>query len=224
MGTIALMGSGELTATMVEVHKELLGRLAAAPTAVFLDTPAGFQLNADQISEKARDYFQSHIQQTLEIASFKSNETISPFEAEQAYQTLRDADFVLIGPGSPTYAVQQWRQSAIPQILTGRIREGGCLVAASAAALTVGRFTLPVYEIYKVGRALHWVVTPETADRRTTCRKTKAANALAKAATASAQNAKPRFRTNGACPASRSAARNAGPRCCAKARNTMPCG
>jgi peptidase E len=156
-GMIVLMGSGELTATMVEVHKELLRRFGAAAKAVFLDTPAGFQLNVDQISKKAQNYFQTHIRQSLAIASFKSNDTISPFEAEQAYQTLRDADFVLIGPGSPTYAVQQWRQSAIPQILTGRIREGGCLVAASAAALTVGRFTLPVYEIYKVGQDLHWL-------------------------------------------------------------------
>jgi peptidase E len=156
-GMIVLMGSGELTATMVEVHKELLGRLAAKPKAVFLDTPAGFQLNVDQISEKARDYFRSHIQQALEIASFKSNDTISPFDAEQAYQTLRAADYVLIGPGSPTYAVRQWMPSSIPEILTNRIEDGGCLVAASAAALTVGRFTLPVYEIYKVGQELHWV-------------------------------------------------------------------
>ncbi|MGD8666058.1 MAG: Type 1 glutamine amidotransferase-like domain-containing protein [Desulfobacterales bacterium] len=156
-GMIVLMGSGELTATMVEVHKELLGRLAAAPRAVFLDTPAGFQLNVDQISEKARDYFQSHIQQTLEIASFKSIDTISPFDAEQAYQSLRAADYVLIGPGSPTYAVRQWLPSAIPKILIDRIENGGCIVAASAAALTVGRFTLPVYEIYKVGQELHWV-------------------------------------------------------------------
>ena len=155
-GMIVLMGSGELTATMVEVHKELLGPFGRAAKAVFLDTPAGFQLNVDQISEKARQYFRSHIQQTLEIASFKSSDTISPFESEQAYQTLREADYVLIGPGSPTYAVNQWQQSAIPQILTSRIRAGGCLVAASAAALTVGRFTLPVYEIYKVGQGLHW--------------------------------------------------------------------
>lgn len=156
-GMIVLMGSGELTATMVEVHKELLGRFGPAAKAVFLDTPAGFQRNVDQISKKAQDYFQTHIRQPLAIASFKSNDTISPFEAEQAYQTLREADFVLIGPGSPTYAVRQWQQSAIPQILSGRIKEGGCLVAASAAALTVGRFTLPVYEIYKVGQDLHWV-------------------------------------------------------------------
>ena len=153
---IVLMGSGELTATMVEVHKELLGRFGAAAKAVFLDTPAGFQLNVDQISKKAQDYFQSHIGQSLAIASFRSHDTLSPFEAEQAYQTLREADFVLIGPGSPTYAVRQWQQSAIGQILSGRIREGACLVAASAAALTVGRFTLPVYEIYKVGQDLHW--------------------------------------------------------------------
>jgi len=156
-GMIVLMGSGELTATMVEVHKELLGRFGPAARAVFLDTPAGFQLNVDQISKKAQEYFQTHVQQSLAIASFKSNDSISPFETEQAYQTLREADFVLIGPGSPTYAVGQWLPSAIPQILTGRIQEGGCLVAASAAALTVGRFTLPVYEIYKVGQALHWV-------------------------------------------------------------------
>ena len=93
-GMIVLMGSGELTATMVEVHKELLRRFAPAAKAVFLDTPAGFQLNVDQISQKARDYFQTHIGQPLTIASFKSNDTISPFESEQAYHTLRDADFV----------------------------------------------------------------------------------------------------------------------------------
>jgi peptidase E len=156
-GMIVLMGSGELTATMVEVHKELLARFGPAAKAVFLDTPAGFQLNVDQISQKAQEYFQAHVQQPLAIASYKSNDTISPFETEQAFQTLREADFVLIGPGSPTYAVRQWQPSAIPQILAGRIKDGGCLVAASAAALTVGRFTLPVYEIYKVGQELHWV-------------------------------------------------------------------
>ena len=47
--------------------------------------------------------------------------------------------------------------SPIPEILVRNVESGGCLVAASAAALTVGRFTLPVYEIYKVGSDLHWV-------------------------------------------------------------------
>jgi hypothetical protein len=155
-GVIALMGSGELTATMVEVHKELLARLPAPARAIFLDTPAGFQLNVDQISERAIEYFRLHVRQPMALVSFKGKGTSPPYEAEQAYQNLRQADFVLIGPGSPTYAVRQWRQTPIPEILTRRLEGGGCLVAASAAALTVGRFTLPVYEIYKVGEEPHW--------------------------------------------------------------------
>jgi len=156
-GKIVLMGSGELTATMVEVHKELIAGLDPPRKAVFLDTPAGFQLNVDQISETAVQYFQKRVQHPLTVASFRSAEGISSYDAENAFHTLRQADFVLIGPGSPTYTVRQTKQSPIPDILCKRVDRGGCLVAASAAALTVGRFTLPVYEIYKVGEDLHWV-------------------------------------------------------------------
>ncbi len=156
-GKIVLMGSGELTATMVEVHKQLLSGFNDSPQAVFLDTPAGFQLNVDLLSQKAVEYFHSRVQRPLSVASFKSCETTPPYEAEQIFHTLREADFVLIGPGSPTYAVRQWQETPIPDILKKRIEAGCCLVAASAAALTVGRFTLPVYEIYKVGDDLHWV-------------------------------------------------------------------
>ena len=156
-GKIVLMGSGEMTATMVEVHKSLLNQLSGTPQASFLDTPAGFQLNVDQISQKAVEYFRIHVQHPLSISSFKSHETTTDFEAQQVFHILRDSKYILIGPGSPTYAVRQWKVSPVPEILTQCVTEGGCLVAASAAALTVGRFTLPVYEIYKVGQDLHWV-------------------------------------------------------------------
>jgi len=151
------MGSGELTATMVEVHKKMLARFPDSPTAVFLDTPAGFQLNVDEISRKAVEYFRVHVQKQLNVASYKSSENTSGFEAETAFHMLRNADFVLVGPGSPTYAVSQLQKTPIPEILLNNIRSGGCLVAASAAALTMGRFTLPVYEIYKVGQDIHWI-------------------------------------------------------------------
>ena len=156
-GIIALMGSGELTATMVEVHKELLTGLAGPPRAVFLDTPAGFQLNVDQLSERAVEYFSKHVQRPMSLASYKSKEAGTALEAEQTFHALREANFILVGPGSPTYAVRQWQQTPIPEVLIQQIEGGACLVAASAAALTVGRFTLPVYEIYKVGEELHWV-------------------------------------------------------------------
>lgn len=156
-GTIVLMGSGELTATMVEVHKEMISRLGPGARAVFLDTPAGFQLNADQIASKAVAYFRDKVGHDLTVASFRSKDTASALEAEKAFLSLRQADFVLVGPGSPTYAVRQWETSPIPEILGRRVEEGACLVAASAAALTVGHRTLPVYEIYKVGEDPHWI-------------------------------------------------------------------
>jgi peptidase E len=156
-GIIALMGSGELTGTMVEVHKELFSGLPDLPRAVFLDTPAGFELNADQISQKAVDYFEKHVQQFMSVASYKGKKLVSTLEAAQTFQKLREADFVFVGPGSPTYALKQWQETLVPEILAERIEQGGCLVAASAAALTLGRYTLPVYEIYKVGQELHWV-------------------------------------------------------------------
>ena len=90
-GIIALMGSGELTATMVEVHKELLAGLTGPPKAIFLDTPAGFQLNVDQLSERATEYFRQHVQRDMSIVSFKSKKTCTPLEAEQAFRSMREA-------------------------------------------------------------------------------------------------------------------------------------
>ncbi len=155
-GTIALMGSGEFTSTMVEVHKELLAGLHEGAQAVFVDTPAGFQLNADELSRRATTYFERRVGHPLQVVSWKSKCGLNPLEAELACQTLRRSDYVLIGPGSPTYAVKQWLGTPIPGLLLDMIRRGGCLVAASAAAITVGSHTLPVYEIYKVGEDLHW--------------------------------------------------------------------
>jgi cyanophycinase-like exopeptidase len=154
-GFIALMGSGELTATMVEVHKELLGRLPGAPRAVFLDTPAGFQQNVAEIARRAAAYFRTRVGQSMAVAAFPSADT-PPLEAELAFRTLREADYILMGPGSPTYTVRTLAPTPVPAILAACFLRGGCLTAASAAALTVGRLTLPVYEIYKVGEPPHW--------------------------------------------------------------------
>lgn len=156
-GIIALMGSGELTSTMVEVHKQLLRRCGPGARAVFLNTPAGFQLNADHIGRKAVDYFQQRIGHPLTVASFKSVRDMDTPSAQQTFHMLREADYMLIGPGSPTYALEQLKTSPIPRLIAQRVESGACLVTASAAALTVGRLTLPVYEIYKVGQPVHWV-------------------------------------------------------------------
>ena len=47
--------------------------------------------------------------------------------------------------------------SPVPEALTTKLAEGGAVVFSSAAALTLGRFSVPVYEIYKVGQPVHWL-------------------------------------------------------------------
>ncbi|MDB5067536.1 MAG: hypothetical protein JWM18_3970, partial [Chloroflexi bacterium] len=41
--------------------------------------------------------------------------------------------------------------------LVEKLRGGGCVTFSSAAACALGRYALPVYEIYKVGEPPHWL-------------------------------------------------------------------
>ena len=156
-GTITLMGSGEMSATMGKVHRAVISRIAGPVRAVFLDTPAGFQLNADQISAKAINYFKQHFNLALSVASFKAAATATPVEVENALRKLLLADYIFAGPGSPTYTIRNWQDTAILEAVVRRLASGAHIVLASAAAITVGRYALPVYEIYKVGEEPHWV-------------------------------------------------------------------
>ena len=45
----------------------------------------------------------------------------------------------------------------MPDLLAEKLRSGGALVFSSAAALTLGVVTVPVYEIYKVGEDPVWL-------------------------------------------------------------------
>jgi hypothetical protein len=53
--------------------------------------------------------------------------------------------------------LRTWAGSAVPEALHARLREGGAVTFASAAALTLGLVTIPVYEVYKVGEDPHWL-------------------------------------------------------------------
>ena len=154
---LAIMGSGETAPTMTSVHADLLNRLGPPPVpAVMLDTPYGFQENAAEISAKAMHYFRENVRHPIEIASFRRAGAASPLEYETMLAQLRGARYVFAGPGSPTYAVGQWQQSAVRQVLIEKLETGGCVTFSSAAACTLGRVGLPVYEVYKVGMDPFW--------------------------------------------------------------------
>ena len=155
-GSLTLVGSGEMSLPMSKVHRWVMSQLSPPVRAVFLDTPAGFQLNVDQISEKAARYFQKHFDTPLSIASFKTSGA-APADENKALGRIRSAGYLFAGPGSPTYTVLNWENTRIIKALRSRLIDGAHLVFASAASIAVGSFALPVYEIYKVGASPYWI-------------------------------------------------------------------
>jgi cyanophycinase-like exopeptidase len=155
---LCIMGSGETTPTMVSVHADLLSRLGPRPVpAVLLDTPFGFQENAADISERTVAYFRDRVGFPITVASFRGREWATDLEYETMLARVAEARYVFAGPGSPSYALRQWTGTAVPELLAAKLRDGGCVTLASAAAVGLGVCSLPVYEVYKVGEAPRWL-------------------------------------------------------------------
>ncbi|MEI7506979.1 MAG: hypothetical protein WCK23_09210 [Actinomycetes bacterium] len=154
---LTIMGSGETAPTMMKHHRELIARFPGTPRAVVLDTPYGFQENAAELASKAVEYFRKSVGHPIEIAGLTRLHGQDTLTVEQGLARVRQADYVFAGPGSPTYALRQWAGTSVPDIVRGKMRTGGAVTFASAAALTLGRYTVPVYEIYKVGDDPCWL-------------------------------------------------------------------
>ena len=154
---LTIMGSGETAPTMMKHHRELIARFPGTPKAVVLDTPYGFQENASELASKAVEYFRKSVGYPIEIAGLTRLHDEDTLIIEQGLSRVRQADYVFAGPGSPTYALRQWAGTSVPDIVRGKMRTGGAVTFASAAALTLGRYTVPVYEIYKVGNDPYWL-------------------------------------------------------------------
>ena len=157
---LAVMGSGETAPAMAKVHRALFERFGAGQVAAaVIDTPYGFQENADELSARTLEFFATSVGNAVEVASYRSRD-VDALTESTALARIRGARYVMAGPGSPSYALGQWASGPIPGALAeklGNVSGGGVLTMASAAALTLGVVTIPVYEIYKVGEAPRWL-------------------------------------------------------------------
>ncbi|MFN8146521.1 MAG: hypothetical protein U0R76_03555 [Candidatus Nanopelagicales bacterium] len=154
---LTILGSGETSPTMVTPHQRTFARLGPDVRAVLLDSPYGFQENADELTEKAQQYFRESVGREVDAVTFRKAPAPDPAQHAVEMARLRAADWVFAGPGSPSYALRTWAGSAVPEALHARLREGGAVTFASAAALTLGALTIPVYEVYKVGDDPYWL-------------------------------------------------------------------
>jgi cyanophycinase-like exopeptidase len=158
-GPVVLFGSGETSPSGRKVFDRVLRELPHPPRLALLETPAGFELNSDRVIGRVADFIRRRLQnyqpQVGTVPARKRGTDFSP-DDPRIVAPLLEADLIFMGPGSPSYAVRQLRDSLAWHYLLARHRLGAALALASAATIAVSAYALPVYEIYKVGEELHW--------------------------------------------------------------------
>jgi hypothetical protein len=135
----------------------LFRRLGQPIRVAILETPAGFQPNSAWVAGRLASFIKERLQ------NFHPRVTVVPArrreDADDPELTapLLEANYFFMGPGSPTYTVRHLADTRAWQVILARQRRGAVLALASAAAIAVGSYALPVYEIYKAGAELHWI-------------------------------------------------------------------
>lgn len=159
-GLITLFGSGETAPSAQKIYHALFSEMEARPQVVILETPAGFEPNSGYVADQVAAYLHKRLQNFRpEVTVAPARKRDTPFSPDDPaiIQPLYDANVIFMGPGSPTYAARQLRDTLAWHVLRSMHRlAGASLVFSSAMVLAASRLTLPIYEIYKVGEDLHW--------------------------------------------------------------------
>jgi len=158
-GAIVLLGSGETAPNAQKIYHRLFTQLQDDVRVAILETPAGFEPNSEYVAEQIAGYLRKRLQ------NFRPHVTVVPARRRDGtlstdnpalVDVLYDANFLVMGPGSPTYTVRHLQETRAWHVLRAMNRLGTTLFFASAATLAMSCRTLPIYEIYKVGEELHW--------------------------------------------------------------------
>lgn len=157
-GRIAFLGSGETSLAGGRIF-ETLARLIPDPLRIaILETPAGFELNASLVAGRVGEFLKTRLgnyKPTIDLVPARKKGTDFSPDTPELLEALTRANMIFMGPGSPSYAARQLKDSLAWDVIRARHRQGATLVFSSAATISVGRWVLPVYEIYKVGEDVH---------------------------------------------------------------------
>lgn len=158
-GIVSLLGGGAAIPASGKTHEYLAQQLPPKPRIAILETPAGFELNSDIVADKLGAYMAKRLQNyepRIEIVAARKKETPFSPDNHDIVEPILRADEMVLGPGSPTYCARQLRDSLALDYMKARQWQGGTLLLSSSATLSFSDYTMPVYEIYKVGEELHW--------------------------------------------------------------------
>lgn len=133
-----------------------------APVAIgILETPSGFEVNAKHgWPERIQSFFEATLSNwkpaVTRIRAWRKGGDHSTDDS-RIVDAILTQDYLYCGAGSPSYAVRHLADSlALTRLAEARNR-GTVLCFGSATAAAMGAFTIPVYEIFKVGEDPHWM-------------------------------------------------------------------
>jgi hypothetical protein len=158
-GLIALFGSGETSSQGRKIHDYLMTRLPVPVRVAILETPAGFQPNAEGVNLKIQQFLEKSLQNfrpQVELIAARRKDSAADPDDSAVVAGIEAADYIFAGPGSPTYTVRHLADTLAWRLFRERQQAGATLAFASAAAIAMGTHVLPVYEIYKAGADLGW--------------------------------------------------------------------
>jgi hypothetical protein len=160
LGKIAFLGSGETSLAGGRIFESLIRDIEGPLHIALMETPAGFELNSAQVVGRVGEFMASRLQNYKPVidvvAARKKDSSFDPNDPH-IIKPLLHANLIFMGPGSPTYAIRQLKDTLAWDVIRARHRLGASLVFASAATISVSAHALPVYEIFKVGMDVHVV-------------------------------------------------------------------
>ena len=160
LGKIAFLGSGETSLAGGRIFESLVRDQQRPLRIALMETPAGFELNSTQVVGRVGEFMASRLQNYRPLIDIvparKKGSRYDPNDPE-IVKPLLYANMIFMGPGSPTYAIRQLKDTLAWDVIRARHRLGATLIFASAATISVGAHALPVYEVYKVGQDMYVV-------------------------------------------------------------------
>ena len=159
-GQIAFLGSGETSLAGGRIFESLARDIKEPVRIALMETPAGFELNSPQVAGRIGDFLQTRLQNfkpVIELVPARRRDSAFSPDDPDIIKPLLYANMIFMGPGSPTYAIRHLKGTLAWDVIRARHRLGATLVFASAATISIGAHSLPVYEIYKVGQDVHVV-------------------------------------------------------------------
>jgi len=158
-GKLAILGSGETTSVGQRLLRGILQELEEPRTIAVLDTPAGFQPNHTLVATKLVQFIAEKLAEfhpRPRIVETPRDVINTPTDAA-VLSTIAHSRCIVAGPGSPTYMVRKLKDTPYLDVVRQVHQRGGAVYIASATAIAFSAFSIPVYEIFKVGEDPYWL-------------------------------------------------------------------